>query len=138
LYQPISYSNMSKTGKNSQNPLYPLQLKIPLYLKSQKSIFNQLGVFRPVRHFEVHKCMRSSDAACCASAHGCKLMFFQSLTYYIENVASWTPKTWCRIHFHVLITMPSSLGLLHYPHTSNFVLKMSKPVKIQKIHLYPL
>ncbi len=50
---PISSSHMSKTGKNSQNPSYPLKLKNPLYLKSQKSIFNRLGVFRSVRDLEV-------------------------------------------------------------------------------------
>ncbi len=64
---PISYSNMSKNGKNSKNQLYPLQLKNPFYLKSQKSIFNWLGGLRSVRDLEVHKCTRSSDATCCAS-----------------------------------------------------------------------
>ncbi len=41
--------------------------KHSLFLKSQKSILNRLGVFRSVRDLEVHKRMRSSDATCCAS-----------------------------------------------------------------------
>ena len=41
--------------------------KNPLYLKSLKSIFNRLGVFRSVRDLEVRKRMGSSDATCCAS-----------------------------------------------------------------------
>jgi hypothetical protein len=84
-------------------------------------------VFRSVRDLEVHKCTRSSDAT-----------FFQSWSHYeyIENMASRSPKTWCRTHFHVFVGTPPSLGLDCYTHTSNFVLKMSKTGKIIKNPLY--
>ncbi len=72
---------------------------------------------------------------CCASTvlcvaltymlckHGGKYMFFQSWSYYIENMASRSTKTCCRTHVHALVWTPPSLGLDCYTYTSNFVLK---------------
>ncbi len=39
--------------------------KNPLYLKSQKSIFNWLGILRSVWHLKVYKCMCSSNTTSC-------------------------------------------------------------------------
>ena len=64
--------------------------------------------------------------------HGCKYMFFQSLSYYIENMASRSPKTWCLTHFHVLIKLPKSAHLIiirTHPISSS---KISKNVKKQE------
>ena len=61
-------------------------------------------------------------------------MFFQYLTYYIENMASRSPKTWCITYFHVLIRMPPSLALhLLSKHFQIRPQKCRKPVKILKI-----
>jgi hypothetical protein len=64
--------------------------------------------------------------------HGCKYMFFQSLSYYIENMASRSTKTCCRAHCYVLVWTP--------PHWDSIVIrtppistsKMSKTGKIKK------
>ena len=57
-YKPIKIAKIRYIRYKSKNPLY---------LKSLKSIFNRLGVFRSVRDLEVHKRMGGSDATCCAS-----------------------------------------------------------------------
>ena len=57
-YKPVKIAKIRNIRYKSKNPLY---------LKSLKSIFNRLGVFRSVQDLEVHKRMGSSDATCCAS-----------------------------------------------------------------------
>ena len=90
-------------------------------------------MFRSVRDLEVHICMRSSDAYLLCKL-GCKYMFFQSWSYYIENMASRSPKTWCRTHFHVLVgTLPLTGTRLLYAHLQFRPQKCRKPVKLKKI-----
>ncbi len=80
----------------------------PLDPDFAKSTFNRLGVFRSDRDLEVHKRMRSSDATCCASM-AVNTCFFSTCEMPPSNMASRSPKTWCKTHFHALIRMPPSL-----------------------------
>ena len=84
--------------------------KNPLYPDFPKSIFNRLGVFRSVRHLEVHTHMRSSDAACCAIL-GVNTCFFSLRVRQPSYRASRSPKTWYLTHNLVPMRLPS--GALH-------------------------
>ncbi len=64
--------------------------------------------------------------------HGCKLLFFQSLSYYIVNMVSWSPKTWCKTHFMSSIGWPPDWDFNSIRTPSISSSNMSKTGKIQK------
>ena len=68
--------------------------------------------------------------------HGCKYMFFQSLSYYIENMASRSTKTWYLTHYHVPIRLPKTAHLIMMAFKFFSSSKMSKTGKNVKNPLY--
>ena len=85
--------------------------KNPLYPAFPELNYNRLGVFRSVRHLEVHKHMRSSDAACCA-IFGVNTCFFSLRVRQPSYRASRSPKTWYLTHYHVPIRLPKTAHLI--------------------------
>ena len=80
--------------------------KNPLYPDFPNSIFNQLVVFRSVRHLEVHKRIRSYDATCCAilAVNTC---FFSLRVRQPSYMTARHPKTWYLTHNLVPMRLPS-------------------------------
>ena len=96
-----------------------------------KSIFNRLGVFRSVRHLEVHKRMRSSDATCCAIL-GVNTCFFSLRVRQPSYRASRSPKTWNLTHSLVPMRLPKTIHLIMMASKFFSSSKMSKTGKNQK------
>ena len=105
--------------------------KNPLYPDFPKSIFNRLGVFRSVRHLEVHTHMRSSDAACCAIL-GVNTCFFSLRVRQPSYRASRSPKTWYLTHNLVPMRLPKTAHLIMMASKLFSSSKMSKTGKNQK------
>ena len=105
--------------------------KKSLYPDFPKSIFNRLGVFRSVIHLEVHKRMRSSDAACCA-IFGVNTCFFSLRVRQPSYRASRSPKTWYLTHNLVPMRLPKTAHLIMMASKFFSSSKMSKTVKKKK------
>ena len=106
--------------------------KNSLYPDFPKSIFNRLGVFRSVRHLEVHTHMRSSDAACCAIL-GVNTCFFSLRVRQPSYRASRSPKTWYITHNLVPMRLPKTAHLIMMASKFFSSSKMSKTGKNEKI-----
>ena len=88
-------------------------------------------MFRSVRHLEVHKHMRSSDATCCAIL-GVNIWFFSLRVRQPSYMASRSPKTWYLTHYHVLIRLPKTAHLITMASKFFSSSKMSKTGKKSK------
>ncbi len=106
-------------------------IKKPLYADYPKSIFNRLGVFRSVRHLEVHKRMRSSDATCFAIL-GVKTCFFSLRVRQPSYMASRRSKTWHLTHYHLFIRLPKTAHVIMMASKFFSSSKMSKTGKNPK------
>ena len=104
-------------------------------MKNQKSILNQQGVLRSVRHLEVHKRMRSSDATCCAIL-GVNTCFFSLRVRQPSYRASRSPKTWYLTHNLVPMRLPKTIHLIMMASKFFSSSKMSKTGKNVKNPLY--
>ncbi len=89
-------------------------------------------MFRPVRHLEVHKRMRSSDATCCAIL-GVKTCFFSLRVRQPSYMASQSSKTWYLTHNLVLIRLPKTAHPIMMASKFFSSSKMSKTGKKAKI-----
>ena len=89
-------------------------------------------MFRSVRHLEVHKRMRSSDATCCAilAVNTC---FFSLRVRQPSYRASRSPKTWYLTHNLVPMMLPKTAHLIMMASKFFRPQKCRKPVKTQKI-----
>ncbi len=129
---PISSSNMSKPGKNLKIRYISIITQKSDIYKSQKLILIWLGVFRSVRHLEVHIYMRSSDATCCGGM-AVNLCFFSALATTWKIWPPGAPKLGAELIFMSPLGHPPDWHtiIIHTPpfSTSN----MSKTGKIQKI-----
>ncbi len=89
-------------------------------------------MFRSVRHLEVHKRMRSSDATCWAIL-GVNTCFFSLRVRQPSYMASRRPKTWYLTHYHVAIRLPKTAHLTMMASKFFSLSKMSKTGKTQII-----
>ncbi len=89
-------------------------------------------MLRSIRHLEVHKRTRSSDATCCAikTVNTC---FFSLREMPPSNMASRSPKTWYLTQFHVPIRLPKTEHLIMMASKFFSPSKKSRTGKNQKI-----